>query len=131
MSRRIKMSEERLAQFKDQNYLSLETFRKNGAGVRTPVWFAEDEGVLYVYSLADAGKVKRVRNNSRVRVAPCGARGAVKGDWVEAQATILDDAGAELGHRLLNRKYGMLKRIGDFFSGLRKRKRVVMAIRVL
>jgi PPOX class probable F420-dependent enzyme len=124
------MGDERLAQFENEKYLSLETFRKSGVGVRTPVWFAEDGGAFYVYSLADAGKVKRVRNNPRVRVAPCDFRGKVKGEWVAGEATILDAAGAELGHRLLNRKYGLLKRVGDFFSGLRKRKRVVMAIRV-
>jgi hypothetical protein len=53
----------------------------------------------------------------------------LKGEWVEAEARILDEAGAELGHRILNKKYGLLKRIGDFFSRLRRRTRNVIAIR--
>ena len=31
-----------IGQFAKAKYFSLETFRKTGAGVRTPVWFAED-----------------------------------------------------------------------------------------
>ena len=119
-----------LDQFANQKYLSLESYRKDGRAVATPVWFAEEGGIFYVYSLADAGKVKRIRNNSRVRIAPCDLRGNLKGSWVDAEAHILDESGAEFGHNVLNRKYGVLKRIGDFFSKLRKRKREVIAIRV-
>lgn len=115
--------------FAGENYLSFESYRKNGAAIRTPMWFAEGDGVLYVYSLADAVKVKRVRNNPCVRIAPCDVRGKIKGDWVEATATILDEAGAARGHEYLNAKYGWMKRLGDFFSvRVRQRKRAVMAI---
>ena len=118
-----------LDQFRNQSYLSLETYRKDGRAVATPVWFAEEGAVFYIYSLADAGKVKRIRNNTGVRIAPCDLRGNLKGSWVDAEAHILDPSGAEHGHKLLNRKYGVVKRIGDFFSKLRKRKRVTIAIR--
>src|SRR5213592_1747771 len=103
------MSSGKLSQFAGEKYLNLETCRKNGKAVATPVWFAEDNGVLYIYSLADAGKVKRIRNNSRVRIGPCDVRGKLKGPWDDAEALILDDSGAEFGHKLLNRKYGALK----------------------
>ena len=118
-----------LEQFVDQKYLSLESYRKDGRAVATPVWFAEETGVFYIYSLADAGKVKRIRNNPRVRMAPCDLRGKLEGSWVDGEALILDPSGAEHGHKLLNKKYGAVKRIGDFFSRLRKRKRVTIAIR--
>lgn len=110
-------------------YISLETYRRNGAGVRTPVWFAEAEGVLYVYSLANAGKVKRVRANPRVRVAPCDLRGSLRGNWLEAEARVVEGAEEQRGHALLNRKYRPWKRIGDFFSRLRGRKQAILAIR--
>jgi PPOX class probable F420-dependent enzyme len=82
-----------IAQFANAKYLNLETFRKNGSGVCTPVWFAQAPAqsaavsgpdVFYVYSEAEAGKVKRIRNNSKVRVAPCDMRGNLRGAWVEA-----------------------------------------------
>jgi PPOX class probable F420-dependent enzyme len=60
-----------LKQFTKQSYLNLETFRKNGEGVRTPVWFWEDGGVLYVRTEDGSGKVKRARRNPQVRVTPC------------------------------------------------------------
>jgi PPOX class probable F420-dependent enzyme len=121
---------EPLQQFANQKYLSLESYRKDGRGVCTPVWFAEENGILYIYSLADAGKVKRIRNNPRVRIAPCDFRGRLKGTWVGAMAHILDPSGAEHGHKLLNKKYGITKRIGDFFSKVRRRERAVIALRV-
>jgi PPOX class probable F420-dependent enzyme len=115
----------------NHKYLCVETYRKTGTPVRTPVWFAggADTGRLYIYSLADAGKVKRIRNNPRVRIAPCDARGRVLGDWVEATARIEDQAGHDLGMSLLNKRYGLLKRIGDIFSArLMGRKRAVISI---
>ena len=123
------MSNEKLAEFAGQKYVNLATYRKNGTAVYTPLWFAEEGGELYVYSLANAGKVKRIRNNPRVKIAPCDMRGNVKGEWVEAEARIVDATAAGHGHKLLNKKYGLLKRLGDFFSKIRKRERVVMTIR--
>jgi PPOX class probable F420-dependent enzyme len=114
--------------FAHEKYLNLETYRKTGTPVATPVWFAEEHGTLYMYSLADAGKVKRIRNNPKVRIAPCDVRGNPTGAWVDAKARILDDRGAALGHRLLNQKYGWMKRIGDAFNRFRRKPRVVIAI---
>ena len=122
------MSSEKLNQFSGQKYLNLETFRKNGTAVATPVWFAEDGDVLYIYSLANAGKVKRIRNNPRVRVMPCDMRGNPKGEWVEARVRILDEAGAERAHRLLDKKYGWMKKVGSLYSKLMKRERAAIAI---
>jgi PPOX class probable F420-dependent enzyme len=125
------MSTNNLTQFANQKYLNMETYRKTGKPVATPVWFAEENGTLYIYSLADAGKVKRIRNNPQVRIVPCDVRGNPQGEWVEVKAQILDERGAELGHTLLNKKYGWMKRIGDAFSKLRQRQRVVIAMDII
>lgn len=114
----------------NEKYLNLETYRKNGQPVLTPVWFAEEKGVFYVYSLANAGKIKRIRNNPRVRIAPCDVRGKRKGEWMAGQARVVGDADAEHGQWLLTQKYGVLKRIGDFFSRWRGRTQAVVAIEV-
>jgi hypothetical protein len=118
-----------LAQFANARYINLETFRKNGVGVRTPVWFAQDGNVFYVYSAPDAGKVKRIRNNPKVRAAPCDMRGHLRGAWVDGIARICDAAEAERGQQLLRQKY-LLKRIGDFFTRMLGRKQVVIAIQI-
>ncbi|MEK6301884.1 MAG: PPOX class F420-dependent oxidoreductase [Acidobacteriota bacterium] len=122
------MTSSALSQFANEQYLNLETYRKNGAPVLTPVWFAEENGVFYIYSLAEAGKVKRIRNNTRVRVAPCDMRGKLKGDWVEGRARILDAGEAAHAHELLDKKYGLMKKIGGLFSKLMRRDRAAIAI---
>jgi PPOX class probable F420-dependent enzyme len=122
------MSSEKVSQFSGQKYLNLESYRKSGNAVATPVWFAEEAGVLYIYSLANAGKVKRIRNNPRVRVMPCDVRGGPKGEWVEGAARILDAAGGERAHKLLDRKYGWMKKVGSLYSKLLKRERAAIAI---
>jgi hypothetical protein len=117
-------------QFANEKYLNLETLRKTGTPVRTPLWFAEENGLLYVYSLADAGKVKRIRNNPRVRVAPCDMRGNLKGDWVDGQARLLEGDEGNHANRLLDDKYGLMKRIGNLTSNLLGRKRAFLAIQL-
>jgi PPOX class probable F420-dependent enzyme len=122
------MSTNPSSQFAKRKYLNLETYRKSGKAVATPVWFAENAGTFYMYSLADAGKVKRIRNNPQVRIVPCDMRGAPDGEWVEAKARILDEQGEALAHTLLTGKYGWMKRIGDAFSKLMQRRRVAIAV---
>ena len=119
---------EGLAAFSRHRYLSLETYRRTGQAVATPVWFVVDRDVIYVYSLAPAGKVKRIRNNPRVRIAPCDARGRLTGAWVEATARIVDERHAAQAHDLLRAKYGWMKRLADLFRKLRPKPRAVLAI---
>ncbi len=128
-----------IGQFAKAKYLSLETFRKTGVGVRTPVWFAEDPAsrsaarritTFYVYTLPDSGKAKRIRNNPKVRIAPCNMRGDLRGAWVDARARFCDGSEVEKGQELLRQKYGIAKRIGDFFSGLRGRTQILLAIEI-
>ena len=125
-----------LVDLRGERYLNLETFRRSGAGVRTPVWFAvapagePDAGTLYVYTTANSGKTKRVRRNQTVKVAACGARGTVTGPWIEARAEITGPEGFDRGMRLLNHKYRPWKQLLDLFSRLSPgHRRVMLAIR--
>ena len=125
------------AAFAGQRYLSLETFKKSGQSVKTPVWFAAEPSLkldsndakLYVYTIGVSGKVKRIRNNSRVNVAPCDMRGGLRGEWVPARAEVLAGLEAQHGMRLLNQKYAPWKQLLDFFAMFRKRERTVFVIR--
>ena len=119
---------EGLAAFSRHRYLSLETYRRTGQAVATPVWFVVDRDVIYVYSLATAGKVKRIRNNPRVRIAPCDVRGRLTGAWVEATARIVDERHAAQAHGLLRAKYGWMKRLADLVRMVRPKPRAVLAI---
>ncbi len=92
-----------------QKYISLTTFRKNGAGVATPVWFGEDGGKLYVMTRSDMGKVKRIRNKPLVRVAPCTIHGKVRGPELAARARILPPEEHAHARQTINRKYWMAR----------------------
>ena len=118
----------KLAQFAKQQFINVETYRRNGQGVPTPVWFVEDMGTLYVRTGDNSGKVKRIRNNPRVRVTPCDMRGGPLGEWVEGQARFADAAEAERVGQLLTRKYGFQKVILEIMSRLQGRKYTVIAI---
>src|SRR6476620_11819223 len=69
-------------------YLSLTSFRRDGSGVATPVWFVADNGHLLVETDADSYKVKRIRRDPHVRIAVCDARGRRRGEAVDAEAEI-------------------------------------------
>jgi uncharacterized protein len=124
------------ASFEKSKYLSLETFRKNGDAVRTPVWFAADArppanssaAKLYIYTVDNTGKVKRIRNNTRVRIAPCDMRGNVSGNWMDARAEIVTGQEAAHGMGLLNKKYWPMKQIMAFFARFSRNERIVIAI---
>jgi PPOX class probable F420-dependent enzyme len=108
-----------LQELNPHRYLSLATFRRSGAEVRTPVWFAAVDGKIYVFTSGDSGKAKRLRNSSRARIAPCDARGGVLGAWREATARLVTDrALIEDARVALRVKYGWQLRILDLFSRL-------------
>ncbi|MFT3892541.1 MAG: PPOX class F420-dependent oxidoreductase [Anaerolineales bacterium] len=125
--------DERLKQFEGKSFLNLETFRKNGNGVKTPVWFTQDGETIYVRTVAGSGKVKRARNNGTSRIVPCEANGKVTGEWVAAEAVeVTDEQTAELVRRLLERKYGAVQ-VKSFaaLTAIRREKYTVLRIRLL
>jgi len=121
------VSDPKLARFRDQKYISLETFKKNGQGVKTPVWFVLHNDALYAYTKADSWKVKRIRNNPRVRVAVSNVLGDVKGEWVDATASIVDGDERRAADELLDRKY-FLKVIFNVLSRLNRHTRAMIRI---
>jgi len=92
-------------EIRGQHYVSLTTFRKNGQGVPTPVWFGEENDKLYVMTRGTMGKTKRIRNNPKVKVAPCTIRGKVTGPEFNAMARILSAVDGPAARRSINRKY--------------------------
>jgi len=117
-----------------ERYISLETFRKDGTGVKTPVWSAPLDGKLVVFTNGQSFKVKRLRNNPKARVAGCDVRGQViKTAWHDGQARIVEDAAwIERAHRALIDKYGWQVRMLDFFARLggRIRQRAYLEITI-
>lgn len=80
----------KLSELGDPKFIALETFRKDGQAVKTPVWTVARDGKLLVWTQGGSWKIRRIRNNGRVRVAQCDMRGNVEGPWVEGIATVSD-----------------------------------------
>jgi PPOX class probable F420-dependent enzyme len=116
--------------FEGHQYINLETFRKNGQGVKTPVWFVRDGSFLYAWTEAQSGKAKRIRGQGRIRVVPCKSRGEPLGEWMEA-AAVADASEEALKHttRLMKKKYGIAFWIADLFGRLRRADYTALKIR--
>ncbi len=86
-------------------YLSLTSFKRDGTGVATPVWFVPDDGRLLVLTDADSFKTKRIRRNPDITIAPCSASGHVRSAPVAAHAELLPETEVGRVERLMARKY--------------------------
>jgi uncharacterized protein len=86
-------------------YLSLTSLRRDGTGVATPVWFVEAGGRLLVETDAASYKVRRIRRDPRVTIAPCTATGRLRGTQVPAWAELLPDTEVARVEQLMARKY--------------------------
>jgi uncharacterized protein len=117
-------------QFLDKKYINIETYKKDGQAVRTPVWFVVDNAKIYSRTDLNSGKVKRARNNPHVRIAPCDARGHPRGTWVDGEIRIADSSESERANQLLNQKYGLQGRLIRTFNKLRKTRPTVICVRI-
>ena len=108
--------------FAGEKYINLETYRKSGSGVKTPVWFVESDddnnNKIYIRTSEDTGKYKRIRHNQSVQLAPCDMRGSIKGKWVKGEARIANEEEKLKAFKMLEKKYGiMYKMTRMFMSG--------------
>jgi uncharacterized protein len=104
-------------------YISITTFRRDGRPVATPVWVVADAGRLYVWTGSQTGKVKRVRHNPDVSLAPCTARGSVTGPPVAAQAEIVPASERPDIWAKFQAKYGFQLRATQWAQSVQRRLR--------
>ena len=118
-----------IEQFENQQYLNIETFRKNGQGVKTPVWFARDGETLRIWTQADAGKAKRIRQDGKVRIVPSTASGEPVGEWIESKAAVLVSS-EEVQHTaaLFKQKYGLMFNVFGVMGKLRGAKFITIQV---
>lgn len=95
-----------------QNFVALTTYRKSGVAVTTPIWFAQVGDRLYCLTEPEAGKLKRLRNNPKVEVAPCNVRGKLTGPSEPALARPLTSPAEQAtADAALGKKYGLQKKL--------------------
>ena len=109
------------------SHVSLTTFRRNGQAVPTPVGGLVQDGTLYVLTPPDTGKVKRIRNNPQVTIAPCNMKGTVPADAPEVRATarLLDPAETARVEEMMRRRFFMYRLVHLLDRALRRERRLV------
>jgi PPOX class probable F420-dependent enzyme len=118
-----------IEQFTKKQYLNIETFRKNGEGLKTPVWFVENNGKLFITTMNESGKVKRIRKNKTVKVAPCKVGGEIVGTWEKAEARLIEDiVQIQEIDKLMNKKYGLMKKLFELGGSRNKQKTIAIEI---
>jgi PPOX class probable F420-dependent enzyme len=101
--------------FSGRRYISLESYDDEGKPRRTPVQSVEQRGTLYVRTDPRTWKVKRIRNDPRVRVALCDRLGKPVGEWLEGEAQILEGPARGDAAVALRREYGPLRNLMTVF----------------
>ena len=120
-----------LEQFQKQKYLNLETFRRNGESMKTPVWFVQEGDTIYVQTMANSGKVKRIRNNGGVNVTPCKMDGTPTGTWVPADAREISNAEiAKKVNHMLDKKYGLMKKMFAMNAARQGRQDTILEVKL-
>ena len=119
-----------LEQFSDEKYINLETYKRDGTPIRTPVWFVIDKDLIYVITRDSTGKVKRLKNNQDVRIVSCSFKGEPKNEWVKGKTEMITGEEADMVIKLRKKKYGMFARLSGIFTS-KKGNLVVYSIELI
>jgi uncharacterized protein len=109
----------------DEKFVSLTTYKKDGAGVATPMWIGRDGDQLFFWTPADSWKAKRVRNDPRVALVPCSRSGKVRESATPVGGVaevITDPATVQRLTGVIRRKYGLEFHIVTFIERILARK---------
>jgi PPOX class probable F420-dependent enzyme len=116
------------ASIRTHRYINLTTVRKNGATVTTPVWIALEANRGYIVTDKKSGKVKRIRRNHNVEIAPSTHAGKPLGPSIKAKAHILSPEEWVRPHRLLLQKYGWQYRFFELLWKLQRTQHTFLEI---
>ena len=119
-----------LEQFSDEKYINLETYKRDGTPIRTPVWFVIHKDLIYVITRDSTGKVKRLKNNHGVRIVSCSFKGEPKNEWVKGKTEMITGEEADRIIKLRKKKYGMFVRLSGIFTS-KKGNLVVYSIELI
>ena len=119
-----------LDQFLDQKYINLETYKKDGTPIRTPVWFVIDNDLIYVITRDSTGKVKRLKNNQDVQIVSFSFKGEPNNEWIKGKAEKITGEEADIAIKLRKKKYGMFARLSGIFTS-QKGNLVVYSIELI
>ena len=112
---------------KTGKYINILTYKKNGHGVSTPVWFIQKDDKIYIRTSNQSGKVKRIKNNNNVLYALCNISGKIKGEWHSGVAKIEPDINRMIFSKITE-KYGILAHIMNILYKIKKMDVIILSI---
>jgi PPOX class probable F420-dependent enzyme len=112
----------------EMKYINLETYKKNGQPVRTPVWFVIYNKKIYFRTDSNSGKVKRIMNNQNVSIAACDLLGKIKAEWIKGVVKIANDVDPETINTLINKKYSFMQSFIRIMYKLRNIKVIIILV---
>ena len=116
-----------LETFEKAKYINIQTYKKTGQPLSTPVWFIIKDNKIFFRTSHNSGKIKRIRNNNNVKFALCDIRGKIKGEWYEGIAKIENDSDNSILFQI-NKKYGLSSRLMKIFYKIKKIDIVILSI---
>lgn len=108
-------------------YICILTYKKNGDGVSTPVWFIRKDNKIYIRTSNQSGKVKRIKNNNNVSYALCNISGRIKGEWHSGVAKIEPDVNKMIFSKITE-KYGLIAQIINILYKIKKMEIIIISI---
>ena len=108
-------------------YINILTYKKNGDGVSTPVWFIYKDNKIYIRTSNQSGKVKRIKNNNNVSYALCNISGKIKGEWHSGVAKIEPDINKIIFSKITE-KYGIFAQIMNILYKIKKMDIIILSI---
>jgi len=117
-----------ISELAGMKYINLETYKKNGQPVRTPVWFVIYNEKIYLRTDSNSGKVKRIMNNQNVSIAACDLLGKIKAEWIKGTAKIANDVDPKIINTLINKKYSFIQSFIRIMYKLRNIKVIIISI---
>ena len=116
-----------LENFETGKYVNIQTYKKNGQAVSTPVWFISKDNRIYFRTSNKSGKFKRIKNNNNVKFALCDFRGKINGDWHNGLAKIDPDSNRLIFSKI-NEKYGIFAQVLNLFYKIKKMDIIILYI---
>ena len=125
------LDKDKSGQFTKRKYINLETYKKGGEAVRTHMWFVEDNGIIYVRTGENSGKVKRARNNPDTRIVPSNFLGYPKGYWSNGKILTCSTAEKEKATYLFKQKYGLQEKILQMMYKIKQIRLVIISVHLV
>ncbi len=118
-------------QFVNNKYINIESYKKNGMSVRTPVLFVNKEQKIYFRTSKSSGKIKRINNNAQIKFAPCNINGKTNDNyWKSGLATIINGSEIEIIDKLFEKKYGIINMLLKLIYKIRKMELVFVSVSI-